>query len=80
MDDVRRSILELAASNAVVVPEQVAHRLKVEMAEVVELLGTLVDAGLLVLERWFAGAPACYRITQAGLDAVGSGLPGWSVF
>jgi len=69
------AILELAAANVVVVPEHVLQLLTVDAAEAERLLDGLVDGGLLVRHRVSQGGPACYCVTQAGLDAVASGLP-----
>jgi hypothetical protein len=69
------AILELAATNAVVVPGHVGSLLKLEAGDGADRLDDLVGDGMLMRERLLADMPACYRIAQPGLDAVGNGLP-----
>ena len=75
MDGDQCALLEVAATNAVLVPGHVGSLLKIEAGGGADRLDDLVAVGLLKREWLLADAPACYRITQAGLDAVGSGLP-----
>ncbi len=73
--DKQRAILELAAANVVVVPDHVAKCLHVDAADGERQLDVLMDQGRLTRTRVSHDAPACYSITQAGLDLAGSGLP-----
>jgi hypothetical protein len=67
-------ILELAAVN-LLVAEHVARLLRLELRRAADELDRLAAISLLTRERLMLDSPACYLITQAGLDAVGSDLP-----
>jgi hypothetical protein len=75
MDDRQRATLGLAAVNSVVVPAHVMVLLKVAAGDATAHLDALVTVGLLERDQVPSGASPCYRITRAGLSAIGSALP-----
>ena len=69
-----RQILEFAAGHTVIEARQVATLLGEETVEAGGRLADLTKAGLVAGERACAEAPGYFRITAAGLRAIGSRL------
>lgn len=72
LGDRERAVLRFAASQRVVLPRQVARMLEEETSAVDELLTDLTGAGVLVRDRVGSERPDRFRITRAGLQAIGS--------
>jgi hypothetical protein len=75
MDVKERAILEMAAANAVVLPEQVETLSGFHGGDAPSRLDDLAAAGWLVRQRVLADGQACFRITRVGLDRIESQLP-----
>lgn len=65
-------VLEFARAHSVVLADQVVGLLEETGPEVEERLGSLSRAGFLVCDRVGPQGPDCFRITGAGLRAIGS--------
>jgi hypothetical protein len=69
------AVLEMAAVNAVVLPEHIERLLALDAEAAGSVIDGLVADGLLSRLRVGIDRPAVYLITRFGLDAVGSVLP-----
>ena len=69
------ALLEFAAEHRLILAEHTAALLAVAPSTAAGRLGALAGAGYLARRRIFAGQPACFQITQRGLEVTGCDLP-----
>lgn len=74
LSEAERELLGFAAGRSLVLVSHLRELLGLREAAVVERAGGLVDSGLLAPGPQLRYQAGCYRITRAGLDAIGSGL------
>jgi hypothetical protein len=70
-----RELLEFAAAQSLVTAEQAAVLRQETVDEAYASLTRLVDRGSLAAVRIHAEDRGCFRVTRAGLEAAGRGLP-----